>query len=160
LIEYSLPRSNSCGLETNSVIEMNRSSFDRIVAQVMQSLPSQFAPFLENLVVDVEDEPSEVTLRDLGLSDHEIAEGESIYGLFVPYQGDDFGGLGGVDGFDQPPHRIIIYQTPLQEDFSDPKELRIEIRKTVIHELAHHFGWTDHDLERFDDDPDPFGESD
>jgi hypothetical protein len=29
---------------------------------------------------------------------------------------------------------------------------------TVIHELAHHFGLTDRDLERFDDDPDPFGD--
>src|SRR5262245_15200520 len=130
-----------------SVIEMNRTSFDRVVAQVMQSLPSQFAPFLENLVVDVEDEPSETKLRELGLTEEEIAEGVPMYGLFDPFLGDDFGGLGGVDDFDQPSHRIIIYQKPLQEDFPDPKELRIEIRKTVIHELAHHFGWTDRDLE-------------
>jgi len=33
-----------------------------------------------------------------------------------------------------------------------------KIRKTVIHELAHHFGYTDRDLEPFDDNPDPFGD--
>jgi predicted Zn-dependent protease with MMP-like domain len=139
---------------------MDRRAFDRLVAQVMETLPEAFAPFLENLVVDVEVQPSLATLRDLGFTDEDIAEGESVYGLFVPYQGDDFGGLGGVDGFDQPPHRIIIYQQPLEEDFPDSKELRIEIRKTVIHELAHHFGWTDRDLEQFDDNPDPFSEED
>ena len=54
------------------------------------------------------------------------------------------------------PHRILIYKRPLEEDFPDPGQLRVEIRKTVIHELAHHFGWTDADLEKFDDEPDPF----
>lgn len=127
-----------------------------MVLQVMESLPASFKPYLENLVVDVEDVPSAATLRDLGYSDEEIAVGHSLYGLFIPYQGDDFGGLGGVDGFDQPPHRIIIYQRTLEQDFPNEKELRMEIRKTVIHELAHHFGWTDRDLEQFDDNPNPF----
>jgi hypothetical protein len=56
------------------------------------------------------------------------------------------------------PYRIVIYKGPLERDFPDPEQLRIEIRKTVIHELAHHFGWTDRDLERFDNTPDPFGD--
>jgi predicted Zn-dependent protease with MMP-like domain len=54
------------------------------------------------------------------------------------------------------PNRIIIFKFPLEDDFPDPRELKIEIRKTVIHEIAHHFGWTDRDLEKFDDNPDPF----
>jgi predicted Zn-dependent protease with MMP-like domain len=54
------------------------------------------------------------------------------------------------------PNRIIIFKNTLEEDFADPKELRIEIRKTVIHEIAHHFGWTDRDLERFEENPNPF----
>jgi predicted Zn-dependent protease with MMP-like domain len=135
---------------------MTRGEFDQLVANVMRSLPTRFAPYLENLVVDVEDSPSLEALRDVGLSDEDIAAGDTIYGLFVPYQGDDFGGLGGVDGFDQPQHKIIIYQRTLQQDFPNSKELKVEIRKTVIHELAHHFGWTDRDLEQFDDDPNPF----
>ncbi|GBD37231.1 hypothetical protein HRbin36_02361 [bacterium HR36] len=56
------------------------------------------------------------------------------------------------------PHRIVIYKRPLERDFPDPQQLQIEIRKTVIHELAHHFGWTDRDLERFDNTPNPFGD--
>ncbi|MCS7271475.1 MAG: metallopeptidase family protein [Gemmataceae bacterium] len=30
------------------------------------------------------------------------------------------------------------------------------MRKTVFHEIAHLFGWTDRDLEQFDNDPNPF----
>ena len=54
------------------------------------------------------------------------------------------------------PNRIIIFRNPLEEDFPDRRDLLIEIRKTVIHEIAHHFGLTDRDLEKFDDNPDPF----
>ena len=43
-------------------------------------------------------------------------------------------------------------------NWRDPKEMRAEVRKTVIHELAHHFGFSERDLERFDDNPDPFGD--
>ena len=55
-------------------------------------------------------------------------------------------------------HRLVIFKRPLEEEFPDPRQLQIEIRKTVIHELAHHFGYTDRDLEKFDDNPDPFGD--
>ncbi len=53
-------------------------------------------------------------------------------------------------------HRLVIYKRPLEEEYPERKRFLIEIRKTVVHELAHHFGWTDADLERFDDNPDPF----
>jgi predicted Zn-dependent protease with MMP-like domain len=133
---------------------MSLQKFGRIVAEVMGTLPPQIAEHLDNVVVDVLEEPSEKTLRDMGFNAGEIAEGESLYGLFVPMpvgQPDD------VDFLDNP-HRILIFKRPLEEDFPDPRQLRIEIRKTVIHELAHHFRWTDKDLERFDDNPNPFPE--
>ena len=38
------------------------------------------------------------------------------------------------------PDRIVIYRLPLVESFPDPKELRSEIRITVLHELGHYFG--------------------
>jgi predicted Zn-dependent protease with MMP-like domain len=132
---------------------MSLSKFGRIVAEVMQTLPPQIVEHLDNVVVDVAEEPSERTLREMDFTDEEIAAGESLYGLFVPMP---LGQPDGVDFLDQP-HRILIYKRPLEEDFPDPRQLRTEIRKTVVHELAHHFGWEDRDLERFDDNPDPFG---
>ena len=126
--------------------------FGRIVARVMETLPPEIARHLDNVVVDVEDEPSEELLRHAGLSEEEIAAGATIYGLFDPMP------TGAPDGvaFLEEPHRIWIFKGPLEDDFPDPKRLRTEIRKTVIHEVAHHFGWTDEDLRKFDDNPDPF----
>jgi predicted Zn-dependent protease with MMP-like domain len=131
---------------------MSLNKFGRIVAEVMQTLPPAILEHLDNVVVDVADEPSEKLLREMDFTAEEIAEGESLYGLFVPMplaQPDT------IDFLDQP-HRILIFKRPLEEDFPDPRRLRIEIRKTVVHEVAHHFGWSDADLERFDDNPDPF----
>jgi predicted Zn-dependent protease with MMP-like domain len=133
---------------------MSLKKFGRIVAEVMQTLPPEIAAHLDNVVVDVEEEPSEKLLREMGFTDEEIAEGDSLYGLFVPMS---VGQPDNVDFLDNP-HRILIFKVPLEDDFPDPRQLRIEIRKTVIHEVAHHFRWTDKDLERFDDNPDPFGE--
>ena len=131
--------------------------FGRIVARVMETLPDEIKQYLDNVVVDVEEEPDAATLRKAGFTDEEIADGGSLYGLFVPL--DVAAGWGGeaVDVSDLP-HRILIFKRPLEEDFPDRRELMTEIRKTVIHEVAHHFGYTDRDLERFDDNPDPFGE--
>jgi predicted Zn-dependent protease with MMP-like domain len=133
---------------------MSLAKFGRIVRGVLETLPEEIAHHLDNVVVDVEDEPDEETLRQAGFTDEEIEEGETLYGLFVPMplaMPDD------VDFLDRP-HRILIYKRPLEEDFPDPRQLRIEIRKTVVHELAHHFGWEDKDLERFDAKEDPFGD--
>jgi predicted Zn-dependent protease with MMP-like domain len=131
--------------------------FGQIVARVMETLPEEWRPYLENVVVDVEEEPDDRTLRLAGLTEDEIAAGESLYGLFVPLELTSAWGGDAVDVHDLP-HRILIFKRSLEEDFPDRKQLLVEIRKTVVHELAHHFGWTDRDLEKFDDNPDPFGD--
>lgn len=125
---------------------MSMKRFGRIVAEVMESLPEELHRHLANVVVDVEDEPDERLLREQGFTDQEIAEGESLYGLFVPMG--PGGAWEGLDLADQP-HRIIIFKNPLEEDFPNRDELLKEIRKTVIHEVAHHFGYTDEDLRRW-----------
>jgi predicted Zn-dependent protease with MMP-like domain len=133
--------------------------FGRIVARVMETLPEAFEPYLDNVVVDVAEEPTEDQLRQAGLSDEEIAAGETILGLFDPLE---LPSPWAADSVDTTAilHRLWIFKRPLEEEFPDPKQFRIEIRKTVVHELAHHFGWTDRDLEKWDDDPNPFKDED
>ncbi len=131
--------------------------FGQIVARVMETLPEEFQPYLDNVVVDVEEEPDEKTLRRAGFTDEEIEAGDTLFGLFDPlelptiYSGD------AVDVNDVL-HRLVIFKNPLEDEFPDRRQLLIEIRKSVIHELAHHFGWSDRDLEKFDGNPNPFGE--
>jgi predicted Zn-dependent protease with MMP-like domain len=127
---------------------MSLRKFGQIVASVMKTLPKEFGPYLDNVVVDVEEEPDVETLRRQGFREEEIASGESLYGLFAPIDLPTNWG-GDVMDLRDLPHRIVIYKRPLEEDFRSRGELMAEIRKTVVHELAHHFGYTDRDLERW-----------
>jgi predicted Zn-dependent protease with MMP-like domain len=137
---------------------MSLRRFGNIVSEVMEALPESFGPFLENLVVDVEDEPEKHLLREQGFTEEEIAEGDSLYGLFVPFPQqlslDDAGAID--EAHEHPLHRLIIYKNPLEDDFPEPSELRKEIRRTVIHELAHHFGYSERDLDPFEAKENPW----
>jgi predicted Zn-dependent protease with MMP-like domain len=131
---------------------MSMKKFATIVRRAIDTLPDEIKEHLENVVIDVEEEPSVEFLREAGFTDEEIEEGDSLYGYFMPLEG------ASAPEMLENPNRIIIFRNPLEEDFPDHRDLLIEIRKTVIHEIAHHFGLTDRDLEKFDDNPDPFGD--
>jgi predicted Zn-dependent protease with MMP-like domain len=45
------------------------------------------------------------------------------------------------------PNKISLFRLPLEADFPDPGRLAIEVRRTVIHELAHHLGIDDDRLD-------------
>lgn len=95
-------------------------TFDDHVRAALDELPPHLAAALTNVAVVVEDEnPEDPDL--LGL----------YHGVPLPERG-DMAGL--------PPDTISIYRLPLEESFPDAEELREEIRITVLHELAHHFG--------------------
>jgi predicted Zn-dependent protease with MMP-like domain len=126
---------------------MSLDRFGRIVAGVIDELPEEVKQLLDNVAVDVEEEPDDETLRDAGFTEEEIAAGEAPYGLFesAPPEGATEEAL----HVRNMPHRICVYKRPLEEDFPDRRELMTQIRKTVIHEVAHHFGYSDRDLERW-----------
>lgn len=130
---------------------MSMKKFAAVVRRAIESLPEEIKRHLDNVVVDVEEEPSDEFLREAGFTDEEIEAGDSLYGYFMPLEG------ASSSEMLENPNRIIIFRNALEDDFPDPRDLEIEIRKTVVHEIAHHFGWSDRDLERFDDNPDPFG---
>jgi predicted Zn-dependent protease with MMP-like domain len=94
--------------------------FEDDVRAALDELPPHLARALENIAVVVEDENP---------------EDPDLFGLYrgvpLPERGDAGGLL---------PDTISIYRLPLEESFSDPDELREEIRITVLHELGHYFG--------------------
>jgi predicted Zn-dependent protease with MMP-like domain len=95
-------------------------SFEDHVRAALDELPPHLAGALENVAVVVEDEhPDDPDLFGL------------YHGVPLPERGDMAGSL---------PDKISIYRIPLEETFSDPDDLREEIRITVLHELAHYFG--------------------
>jgi predicted Zn-dependent protease with MMP-like domain len=106
---------------------MRRHDFEREVDLVIESLPQWVLDEVDNLVVVVEDEPTEEQGEILGVYE----------GVSLAERADYWGAL---------PDRIVIFYRPhLAMGLSDD-ELRAEIRKTVLHELGHHLGIDDERL--------------
>ena len=112
---------------------MNRDEFETAVYDAMQSLPGWVHDALENIEVQVVEEPDE----------HLDPEGEGMLGLYVglplPERGVDYAG--------EMPDIIYIFRKPHLELGLPAAELRAEIAKTLIHEIAHYFGIDDDHLD-------------
>ena len=118
---------------------MQRRRFLSLVRSALDGLPSPYRDWLANVDVVVEPRPRPRHLRSAGLDPSEM-----LFGLYegVPLteRTSDYGLV--------LPDKITIFQEPLEQAFSDDVELVSEVRTTVIHELAHHFGISDEELER------------
>lgn len=106
------------------------------VAQALDELPEEFAQLLDNVAVVVEEEPSEDDLESVEMDPEDSEDGE-LFGLYqgMPLTERDTFGYGGML-----PDRIAIFAGPIQRACTSRREAIDEIKKTVIHELGHHFG--------------------
>ena len=107
---------------------MSPEEFEALVAEALDGIPDEFARYLENVSVVVEDEPDE----------------EGLYGLYqgIPLseRSHDFAAA--------LPDRISIYRGPLVRDFRSRAQIRRQIRLTVVHEIAHFFGLDERRIRR------------
>jgi predicted Zn-dependent protease with MMP-like domain len=113
--------------------------FEELVAAALDSLPADIAAAMENIDVGVEDEPPPEALA-------ELPPGETLLGL---YHGVPLSERGPQTYHGVLPDRISIYRGPITRGFGDPASIEEEVRRTVVHEIAHHFGIDDdrlHDL--------------
>lgn len=113
--------------------------FEQLVQRALDGLPEDVRRLLENVAIVIEDEPSADQLRTGGMS----TDG-SLYGLYEGTPGVEYGA-----DWVALPNKISLFRLPLEEDFADPADLAAEVRRTVIHELAHHAGIDDHRLEGY-----------
>jgi predicted Zn-dependent protease with MMP-like domain len=109
------------------VFILRRERFEQLVADALDSLPPELGSAMENVVVLVEDR----------------AEGRSLFGLYegVPLTKRGPSSYSGVM-----PDKITLYQDTICSVCSSEEEVVNQIRKTVIHEVAHHFGIGDRRL--------------
>ncbi len=120
---------------------MNRERFEELVGEALDSLPEEFLHGMENIEVVVEDWPSPEDLESAGIED---GDRYTLFGLYhgVPLteRGVYYSGV--------QPDLITIYQRPIERAVGpDPARLREQIRVTVLHEVAHHFGIDDERLD-------------
>ena len=106
---------------------MRRHEFEREVDHVLEALPDWVVAEIDNLIVVVEDRPTDEQGDVLGIYE----------GVSLAERGDYSGAF---------PDRIIIFYEPHIEMGLADDELRAEIRKTVLHEVGHHLGIDDRRL--------------
>jgi predicted Zn-dependent protease with MMP-like domain len=111
-----------------------RARFERLVLRAVAGLPPAFRERLDNVDVIVERRPSAAHLRSGG-----VPAGDTLLGLYV---GTPLPVRSGAYNMTLP-DRIVIFQEPIEAVCANTRELVAQVRQTVIHELAHHFGIDD-----------------
>jgi len=121
---------------------MEKKKFEQLVNRSLQRLPRKFLDALENITIEVEDEPDKELLEDMGIEDG------ALYGL---YQGTPITerewNYGNVL-----PDRIAIYKGPIERDARTDGEVEEIVLDTVVHEIGHYFGFDDETLYEIEDE--------
>jgi predicted Zn-dependent protease with MMP-like domain len=104
---------------------VNRADFQAVVDRTLDELPDWVVDEIDNLVVLIEESPPPDLEGSLG-----VYEGVSL----PERSGDYWGAL---------PDRIVVFRRPHLDMGLNRSELEAEIRKTVLHEIAHHIGIDD-----------------
>lgn len=116
--------------------------FCDVVREAIESLPEPLQTYLENVAVDVEDEPGPEHFAEL--HDRGEDDGGELLGLFIGRSLTD-------QGYREfHPNVIKIFRRPLERVSRTRNALIRNIRATVVHEFAHHFGFSEEDLEEFE----------
>jgi len=123
---------------------VHRDRFRRLVLRAVRSLPAEIAAHMDNVDIVIEREPSPADLAtagDGGGDGDGAGTRDELFGLYVGTPLTDRQQYGMTL-----PDRIVIFQGPLERHFH-PRDIPREVRTTVIHEIAHHFGIDDHRLD-------------
>ena len=115
---------------------------DEIAREVLAALPDEFRRFAGEVVIRIEEFTDEETEKEMGL--------ESPFELSGLYQGVPIGDKGvGATAHDV--DMILLYRRPLLDEWCETGEdLTHLIRHVMIHEIGHHFGFSDSDMARLE----------
>ena len=109
-------------------MEVSPERFEELVAEALDGIPEDLGRLMDNVAVFVEEE----------------SRGRNLYGLYqgVPLTKRDSGYTGMVM-----PDRITIYRRPICAAARTEDDVVRQVRVTVVHEVAHHFGIDDDRLD-------------
>lgn len=117
---------------------VSKPHFGRLVEQALAELPPDFAQFLEEVPIEVRDHPSAAQLQTMGLGRREL-----LLGLYHGRPRTQRS----VEDSGRMPDVIYVFQEPIESISDSEQELVEQVRKTVLHEIGHHFGMNEEDLD-------------
>ncbi|HOD80917.1 MAG: Possibl zinc metallo-peptidase [Planctomycetes bacterium ADurb.Bin126] len=120
------------------MIRLSARQFDDLVQEAIESLPNQFRRHMENLSVEVQDKPAPALLRQM-----DMPPGELLMGLYhgVPLTDKS------VTSPYEYPERILLFKGNIEQVCETVDDVVDEIYYTVLHEVGHHFGMDEDELD-------------
>ena len=118
--------------------------FEALAGAAYERLSKRFRDMCGDVVVRVEDFPTDEVLDSLGI--------ESEFGLLGLYHGVDLARKSVLDVTTMP-EMVFLYRRPILDYWAEHEEtLGHIITHVLVHELGHHFGLSDADMERIERD--------
>ena len=106
------------------VFAVTNQRFEELASEALASLPEELSSQIDNVAIIVADN----------------AGGRPLYGL---YEGIPLTKRGPTSYSAVMPDRITLFQAEICRSCNSEEEVRAQVRKTVLHEVAHHFGISD-----------------
>ncbi|MFQ3665855.1 MAG: metallopeptidase family protein [Sphingomonadaceae bacterium] len=112
---------------------------EALAREAVARLPEPFRRHLAEVVLHVTDFPDDEVMEAMGL--------ESPFDILGLYQGHPFGSEGAAATGRMPP-TIFLYRRPLLDAWADGEDsLEAWVTHVLVHEVGHHFGLSDADME-------------
>jgi predicted Zn-dependent protease with MMP-like domain len=118
---------------------VSKANFAELVERALEELPDQFAEFLEEVPVEIRDRPTPRQLKAAGLGRRDLLLG-LYHGVPRPERSVEHSG--------RLPDVIYIFQEDIELVSDTEGELVDQVRITILHEIGHHFGLDEDDLDR------------
>jgi predicted Zn-dependent protease with MMP-like domain len=117
--------------------------FAALAEQAFDDLPEPFRGLAREAVIRVDDFADAAVLAEM-----EIADAFELTGL---YQGVDLSRRSVFEA--TPPPMIFLYRRPILDEWADRGDVTLEelVAHVLVHEIGHHFGLSDDDIDRIED---------
>lgn len=118
--------------------------FDRMARQAFDALPDLFRQAEADVIIRIDDFPDDEILRDL-----EIEDGFELTGLYVGAHVGERDGLGPAPE----PSRVFLYRRPILDEWCERGDVGLFelVSHVLIHELGHHMGLDDDQIDAIED---------
>ena len=118
-----------------------------LAERALAGIPARLRRHIDNLAITVEDEADDETLAEMGI--------ENAWELSGLYHGTPLGQRSVSDPM-RTPDLITLYRLPiLLEWIEEGEDLYRLVRNVLIHEVAHHFGFSDDDIDALEAEGEP-----
>jgi predicted Zn-dependent protease with MMP-like domain len=118
-------------------VRFSQEHFERLVTEAVDSLPDEVLDWLDNVAIVVGERPTAEQLREAGLHGSDL-----LFGLYIGVPKTKRGFTYG----EAVPDKIVVFQEPIERVCRTPIQIQDCVRRTVLHEIGHHFGLDEEEL--------------